>query len=135
RDEPMLPLPAGHQCQLGLQVLQGPLGPFEDVVHRLPADSVLLGDLAQGEIIVMVQLKERPLFVSEQLTVEIVEQMHADFLVSRHGAGAHSLLSKQALQGSVYRWRAPFVKQTGLWQTRRRRSPADRPPLRRLPPT
>lgn len=68
------------QTCAGLRVLQGGLRPKERVPYCLAADPVVLGDLAQRQVLVIIQVCVFPLLLGEQLPVEVQQQREVNVL-------------------------------------------------------
>src|SRR5690606_793446 len=69
-------LKALDELELAFKLLERLRRTFEDVVNSLPAYPVLGRDLAQREVVVVIQLEKLLLPLGEELTVEVEEQAH-----------------------------------------------------------
>src|SRR5690606_3810351 len=74
-------------------LLEGSLGPAQQIVHRLPADAEMGGDLTQRPVLLIIELHKLPLLLGQERTIEIVQKRKPDQFLQhgRHpatGAGA-----------------------------------------------
>ena len=70
-DEPRLVFDLGHVV----------LRAHDDVAHALAGDAVVLGDLGEGQVLVVVKLVKFLLPLGEEFAVEVKEHRHAKGLI------------------------------------------------------
>ena len=74
-------LKAADQAGLVLNLLHGGFSPDDDVPDALTGDPLVFGNLRQGEILIIIEIEELFLTVSQEFAVEIKEHCHAIGLI------------------------------------------------------
>src|SRR5690606_27428837 len=86
--EAALTLVPGQQLQAALKGFESLFTAAQPVVHRLPAYVKLLADFGQGEIVVVVALKQFSLPLRQKLPVKVVQLVQTNRLLQGHRAAS-----------------------------------------------
>ena len=65
------------QAGLVLQLGEDGLGPDDNIPDSLAGDAIVLSDLAQGQVLVVIEVIKFLLAVSEHIAIKIIEHGHA----------------------------------------------------------
>ena len=81
RAEPAI---TGNTASGGFHITQERFGAGDRVMHALPGNAFLLGDLAEGEILIIIEIKIGFLLFRQKAAVVIQQQGHGErFLLHR----------------------------------------------------